>query len=134
MKRGFFDIELNRSLIFIILKKRNKLLKIINFEMFFQSSHLQKIVTSVIYTNGSPSLVTLEYRISLNGNNNESGANEERVSEFRLSYYPHKLKVFSDFLDDAFHRKAKHTTYADFKTLDEVKDPGFYIHVLEKST
>ena len=80
-----------------------------------------------------PALVTLEYRISLNGDAIGEKKNEEYVSEFRLSYYPHKLKVFTSFLDEAFHGKARHTIYGDFKPLDESKDPGFYIHVLEKT-
>lgn len=57
---------------------------------------------------------------------------EEQVSEFRLSYYPHRLNVFKDMLDEAFHYRAKHTIYGDFKPLEEIKNPGFYIHVMEK--
>jgi glycine N-methyltransferase len=105
----------------------------LNFEYkieILQSKHLQQIVTSVLYTNGMPSLITLEYRINLNIHENNG---EENVSEFRLSYYPHMLKVFSDFLNNAFHDRAKHSIYGDFKPLEEAKDPGFYIHVLEKN-
>ena len=78
-------------------------------------------------------MVTLDYLISLKdvnlGKNHEK---KEEVSEFRLSYYPHKLEVFTNFLNVAFNNKAKHTIYADFQPLDQAKDPGFYIHVLEK--
>lgn len=62
----------------------------------------------------------------------EGEEEEEQVSEFRLSYYPHRLNVFKDMLDEAFHYRAKHTIYGDFKPLEEIKNPGFYIHVMEK--
>lgn len=53
-------------------------------------------------------------------------------SEFRLSYYPHRLEVFKDMLKDAFGRNADHKIYGDFKTLEEVETPNFYIHHIEK--
>ncbi|KAJ8684146.1 hypothetical protein QAD02_019938 [Eretmocerus hayati] len=100
--------------------------------IYYNSPHTQKISTSVIYTNGVPSLITLEYRISLNGY--KVVGNNEGVSEFRLSYHPHELKVFTQLLDDAFHHSAKHTIYGDFKSLHEIDNPGFYIHVMEKNS
>ncbi|XP_058797573.1 glycine N-methyltransferase-like [Phymastichus coffea] len=101
--------------------------------IYYNSKHLQSIDSCVLYTNGTPSLVTLEYRIKMNGLANGLCNDEEHVSEFRLSYYPHKLNDFTRIVDEAFHGKAKHTIYADFKPLDEAEDPGFYIHVMEKS-
>ena len=89
------------------------------------------IKTSVLYVSGKPAIVTLDYLISLDpmkANNKDP----ENVSEFRLSYYPHKLNVFRDMLIEAFGRKAKPTIYGDFKPLDDIKNPAFYIHVIEK--
>ncbi|NP_001153433.1 glycine N-methyltransferase-like [Nasonia vitripennis] len=100
--------------------------------IYYNSKHTQSINTSVLYTNGVPALVTLEYRISLNGFAKGEDKDEQQVSQFRLSYHPHVLNVFSVLLDEAFHGQAKHTIYGDFKPLDEIVDPGFYIHVLEK--
>ncbi|KAL7300065.1 hypothetical protein TKK_0007075 [Trichogramma kaykai] len=106
--------------------------------IYYNSKHLQSIVTSVLYTAGAPALVTLDYKISLNGVDRRDSPKkhqqqDQQVSQFRLSYYPHKLEVFSAFLKAAFHNRAKHTIFADFKPLEQAKDPGFYIHVLEKA-
>lgn len=89
-----------------------------------QSKHMTDIKTSVLYVAGQPSIITLDYVINAN---NES-------SEFRLSYYPHKLKVFSQMLAKCFGTQAKHQIYGDFKQLNDLNTtPAFYIHVLEKN-
>lgn len=98
--------------------------------VYYNSKHLQQIMTSVLYTDGKPNLVTLDYIIAIN----EDNSNNSDVCQFRLSYYPHKLTVFRDLLMEAFHYRAKHTIYGDFKSIDESKNPGFYIHILEKTT
>ena len=77
-----------------------------------------------MYVSGQPALVTLDYMIS-------TGQGAE-VSEFRLSYYPHKLVVFKSILKDIFGQSANHIIYGDFKKLDEVENPAFLIHVVEK--
>lgn len=88
-----------------------------------QSSHLTDITTSVLYVAGRPALVTLDYLINANGN----------VNEFRLSYYPHKLDVFSKILCESFSKNSKHSTYGDFKALSNDYIPEFYIHVIQKN-
>lgn len=88
------------------------------------------IKASVLFVSGKPAIVTLDYMISLDEIDDDDG--QELISEFRLSYYPHRLHVFRDMLEEAFHYRAKHTTYGDFKQLEDVKHPGFYIHVMEK--
>jgi glycine N-methyltransferase len=35
-------------------------------------------------------------------------------------------------LQEAFGSECKHTIYGDFKLLQEVENPNFYIHVMEK--
>lgn len=87
------------------------------------------IKTSVLYVSGKPMIVTMDYMIALDEENKD---NPEYVSEFRLSYYPHKLIIFRDMLTEIFSHRAKHTIYGDFKPLNQIEDPGFYIHVLEK--
>lgn len=53
-------------------------------------------------------------------------------SMFRLCYYPHELDKFTSMLDEAFDNKAEHSIYADFKPLDQVENPAYYIHVMRK--
>lgn len=53
-------------------------------------------------------------------------------SDFRLSYYPHRLQVFRSMLKDIFGHTAKSSIYGDFQPLNEIEDPAFYIHVIEK--
>lgn len=81
------------------------------------------IKTSVLSVGGEPAMVMLDYMISI-------GDNE--ASEFRLSYYPHKLSVFKEMLSSIFGDKAKHTIFGDFKELHAIEHPGFYIHVMNK--
>lgn len=83
----------------------------------------------MLYVSGKPTIVALDYMISLDQANKDI---PEQISEFRLSYYPHKLMVFRDMLSETFGPKATHTIYGDFKPLNEIKDPAFYIHVMEK--
>ena len=68
-------------------------------------------------------MVTLDYML-------DTGA---EISEFRLSYYPHKLEIFKKMLKEIFGEKAKHNIFGDFKSLDVEPTPAFYIHVLEKT-
>lgn len=88
----------------------------------WQSKHMTDIKTSVLYVAGKPSLITLDYVIRMNNENNE----------FRLSYYPHKLNVFSQILKECFGPRMSHQIYGDFKHLNEHSNPAFYIHLVEK--
>lgn len=97
------------------------MIKIINF--FSQSKHLTDITTSVLYVAGQPALVTLDYLIN-------TGSSE--INEFRLSYYPHKLEIFSKILCEIFSKTSKHSIYGDFKSLSSDYTPQFYIHVMKK--
>jgi glycine N-methyltransferase len=36
-------------------------------------------------------------------------------------------------LQEAFGSESKHTIYGDFKLLQQIDNPDFYIHVMEKS-
>lgn len=78
----------------------------------------------MLYVNAAPSLVTLDYLIKLN---------DRDISEFRLSYYPHKLEVFTTMLSTIFGENAKHQVFGDFKALHLEPMPAFYIHVVEKN-
>lgn len=54
-------------------------------------------------------------------------------NEFRLCYYPHKLNVFSQILQDTFGTRMIHNICGDFKQLNENANPAFYIHIVEKN-
>ena len=84
---------------------------------------MENIETSVIYKNGKPFLIILDYLVSIG----DSGQ-----SEFRLSYYPHLLEDFTKLLDGCIKSQEKHVIYGDFKPFDKSEDPGFFIHVLQK--
>ncbi|KAK9300971.1 hypothetical protein QLX08_006470 [Tetragonisca angustula] len=99
--------------------------------IYYNSQHMTDIKASVLFVSGKPAIVTLDYMIMMDEGEDE---NEEQmqINEFRLSYYPHRLNVFTEMLDEAFHYRAKNTIYGDFKPLKETDTPGFYIHVVEK--
>lgn len=91
--------------------------------IYYNSSHMSDIKTSVLFTAGEPAMVMLDYIISA----------ENVTSEFRLSYYPHKLAVFSNMLKTVFGTKSNHTTYGDFKPItSNLPPPAFFLHVMEK--
>lgn len=54
------------------------------------------------------------------------------TESFRLSYYPHRLDEFTGLLKEAFGENCEHTVFGDFKSLEEVPEPAFYIHLVEK--
>jgi glycine N-methyltransferase len=93
--------------------------------LYYNSKHMTDIRTSVLYVSGKPTMVTLDYMIC---------TEENEKNEFRLSYYPHTLSVFTKILNEAFGSAKHHEIYADFKPLVEVKTPAFYVHVIEKPT
>ncbi|XP_016961555.1 glycine N-methyltransferase [Drosophila biarmipes] len=90
--------------------------------IYYNTSHTADIKTSVLFYCGKPALVSMDYLI----------AGNKLTSEFRLSYYPHELKRFREILGEIFSQKAKHQLYGDFKEMSQVKNPAFYIHLIEK--
>lgn len=97
--------------------------------LYYNSRHITDIKTGVLTLNGKAEMVFLDYFVR---ENPESDVPEVE-SYFRLSYYPHLLSVFTDLLDSVFDKQAKHSIYADFKPLEEVEVPGYYIHLMEKN-
>ncbi|XP_033110558.1 glycine N-methyltransferase-like [Anneissia japonica] len=113
--------------------------------IYYQGNCVNDIQTSVLYVNGKSTMVTLDYFIDIDKAQEQSlaessrkrpklekKAEEESIYKFRLSYYPHRLKTFSDLLIEAFGSGCKHTVYGDYKPLNEVEVPAYYIHVIEK--
>lgn len=102
--------------------------------IYYNSPLMTNTKTSVLFVSGKPAIVTLDYIMSRDSSDGDqhSDSDDNQEHAFRLSYYPHRLSIFRDMLDEAFHYRAKHTIYADFKRIEEVKIPGFYIHLMEK--
>ena len=89
--------------------------------IYYNSQHISKITTSIVYENNKPRRIVLNYNMDVDEDN-----------EFVLSYQPYKLTEFDSLLKSVFGETATHTTYGDFKPLSDVVDPAFYIHVIEK--
>lgn len=109
--------------------------------IYYNSDHVQDIKTSVLYVNGKASLVTLDYVMDVSDQSrcetDSEIAKKGRLdgttkSNFRLSYYPHRVARFTELLKESFGENAKHQVYGDFKLLDKVDDPAFFIHVIQK--
>ncbi|XP_008557367.1 glycine N-methyltransferase-like [Microplitis demolitor] len=95
--------------------------------IYFNSPHMKDIKTSVYSVSGVPQMVIQDYFVSLD----ENGEDPENRNHFRLSCYPHRLNAFKDMLREIFSQKT-HKIFGDFKPLNEVKDPVFFIHYIEK--
>ena len=52
-------------------------------------------------------------------------------SKFRLSYYPHLLSKFDSLIDEIFGA-GQQKVLADFKGLEEVENPSYFIHICKK--
>ncbi|XP_056648913.1 glycine N-methyltransferase [Diorhabda sublineata] len=104
--------------------------------IYYNSPHTTDIKTSVLYVAGKPALVTLDYLIdtSLLEDEKKDYVIGDSISEFRLSYYPHRLKVFKEMLQKSFGENSEYQIFGDFKQLDEIDVPNFYIHVVQKSS
>ncbi|XP_071963127.1 glycine N-methyltransferase-like [Antedon mediterranea] len=111
--------------------------------IYYQGNCVNDIQTSVLYVNGKSSMVTLDYYIDIEKAQEQTLAessrkrmkldkSEDSVYKFRLSYYPHRLKAFTELLMEAFGNNCKHKVYGDYKPLNEVDNPAYYIHVIEK--
>ncbi|EDV94465.1 glycine N-methyltransferase [Drosophila grimshawi] len=92
--------------------------------IYYNTSHTADIKTSVLFYCGKPVLVSMDYQIEGN----------KLASEFRLSYFPHELKRFTDILREIFGSQSKHKLFGDFKEMNVVENPAFYIHLIEKPT
>ncbi|XP_054710833.1 glycine N-methyltransferase-like [Uloborus diversus] len=112
--------------------------------IYYNSKHIKDIQTSILYTGQSPTMVMLDYTMDISdivGHFDRTDSEFTKkgryhgspVDHFRLSYYPHRLETFTSILKEVFGENSKHYVYGDFKKLDEVKDPAFYIHFIQKA-
>ncbi|MCL4140843.1 UNVERIFIED_CONTAM: hypothetical protein GTU68_065571 [Idotea baltica] len=113
--------------------------------IYYNSEHIKDIKTSVLYVNGQPSLVTLDYHMEVDPQKVARDETDSVVNKkgrlqtaspqnnFRLSYFPHLVSKFGDLIKAAFGARENYSVYGDFKPLGEVENPGFYVHVIQKS-
>jgi len=104
--------------------------------IYYNSTHQTDIKTSVLYVSGQPAMIMMDYFIDtskpVDGKQVKQDKSNETINEFRLSYYPHRLEVFKNMLKETFGRNQDHKIFGDFKQLNEIDVPNFYIHVVEK--
>ncbi|XP_035685381.1 glycine N-methyltransferase-like isoform X2 [Branchiostoma floridae] len=110
--------------------------------LYYKGKRVKEIKTSVLWVDGTCKMITLDYTIDISEYSEddapikklriEGEESEPHYSKFRLSYHPHRLETFNKQLTEAFDGNCKHTVYGDFKPIDQVKDPGYYIHVVQK--
>merc|ERR1712002_541657 len=89
--------------------------------IYYNSQHIDKISTRIIYENQEPRQIVLNYKMDV-----------EEDGDFTLSYHPYTLEKFSNLITSVFYEKTNYTIYADFKPMAEEPDPAFYIHVIDK--
>merc|ERR1712098_109519 len=77
--------------------------------IYYNSQHIQKITTQIIYENNEPRQIVLNYKMDVEGDGD-----------------------FTNLLKGIFGDNTSYQRYADFKPLSEEPDPAFYVHVIEK--
>ncbi|XP_014676082.1 PREDICTED: glycine N-methyltransferase-like [Priapulus caudatus] len=122
--------------------------------IYYNSQYTSDISTSLLYVNGKPNIVTLDYTMDLSELIKQQEQDENwftanysllknkrfegpPVNRFRLSYYPHRLDAFKQLLSDSFDGKCHQTVFGDFQPLDSFTykgddAPAFYIHIVQK--
>ncbi|GJQ74933.1 hypothetical protein Trydic_g9561 [Trypoxylus dichotomus] len=101
--------------------------------LYYNSKHMLDIKTSVLFEAGKPTMIILDYVIDSSSLlKSQNGIKDDDVSEFRLSYYPHRLETFKAMLLEAFGTQCNYKLFGDFKSLEEVENPSYYIHLVEK--
>ncbi|XP_061481499.1 glycine N-methyltransferase [Rhineura floridana] len=99
--------------------------------IYYKSDLTKDITTSVLLVNNKPSMVTLDYTVQVPPEGNDGNP---ELSQFRLSYYPHRLEPFTELLKNAFQGPCEHSVLGDFKpyTTGQQYSPCYFIHVVKK--
>lgn len=115
--------------------------------IYYTSKYIKDIITSVLYVNNKPSMITLDYKMNIAELGNKVDQSTDSVhtkrgrysgeveDHFRLSYYPHLLDQFTKLLKCVFGHEAHHQVFGDFKPFeswDEQEPPAFYIHFIQR--
>lgn len=91
---------------------------------FFQATHKTpiRINTKIHYENDKPKMITRDYLIGEGDN----------ITELNFSFHPHTLTSFTNLLKGVFGTNAPYTVYGDFKPVNLVDVPTYYIHQIKK--
>jgi len=110
-------------------------------KLYYQGDRIHKIKTSVLTVDTQATMVTLDYEIDISGipfGKDQTMVTKPDgkiipVSQFRLSYYPHRLANFTDMLKGIFGEGAEHTLLSDFQA-DPPADyiSSYFVHVIKK--
>jgi glycine N-methyltransferase len=111
--------------------------------IYYPSSHIHRIITSNLYVDGSPHMITLDYIMDISAIMSKrqkkyypklspEEQDELRTQKFRLSYYPHRLEGFKTLLTQAVSSIASHQVFGDFKELSNDYIPAYFIHAVVK--
>ncbi|CAH1369385.1 unnamed protein product [Tenebrio molitor] len=102
--------------------------------VYYDASSITNITTSVLSVMGKPTLVIRDYIVESKQNEKNKGVGTKSNSktELRLMFYPHMMEDFRNILKEIFGKNSSCITLGDFKELNEIKNPIFYIHIVEK--
>lgn len=111
--------------------------------IYYNSKHIKDIQTSILFVESKPKMVTLDYTMDISEFQEKFDSTDSEVTKrgrywggsvnhFRLSYYPHRLEIFTNLLKEAFGPDHKHEVYGDFKPVTAKDPPAFYIHIMQK--
>jgi len=98
--------------------------------IYYASKGNMQCKTSVLMVNGKHNLVTIDYYMYPD---NMPATEENLLSTWRLSYYPHLVENFNKIITDVFGKEAKHTLLGDFRPVGKDNtNPSYYIHICQK--
>jgi len=111
--------------------------------VYYPSNHIKSIITSNLYVEGLPHMITLDYIMDITAvmskrqkrnfpRLSEEQQEELKTQNFRLSYYPHRLKGFKSLIERAIPNITDHQVFGDFKELSADYTPAYFIHVVIK--
>nr|XP_056708656.1 glycine N-methyltransferase [Euleptes europaea] len=100
--------------------------------IYYKSDLTKNIATSVLLVNNKPSMVTLDYTVQVPPEGNDGSP---ELSQFRLSYYPHRLEPFTELLKNALQGQCEHSVLGDFRPYKPGQEytPCYFIHVVKKT-
>ncbi|XP_008557370.1 glycine N-methyltransferase [Microplitis demolitor] len=94
--------------------------------IYLKSPLLKDVKTSVYSVGGIPEEIIQDYFVS----SDENDENPGKQNHLRLSAYPNQLKSVKNMLREIFSQ-TNHKIFGDYKPLNEVKDPAFFIHFIQ---
>ncbi|CAD5123180.1 DgyrCDS11547 [Dimorphilus gyrociliatus] len=106
--------------------------------VLYMGQRITDINCSNMYVNGKPYMTTFNYTMDVSTYVKDESKKAKWFSDdgkehFRLSYYPHRVVDFVSLLRQVFGPEAKHSIFGDFKPIDEIECPTYFMHVIKKT-